>query len=151
MDKHTGLSKAVAQVLEDNRRQASCQHDSLALLRQRVYALARGYEDLNDHQPLRYDLAIQSAVEREEVLASSSTLCRWENQANRLTAWHIHQVIIERFVASFKRASKELILDFDGTDDVVHGKQEGHFFHGVQITTAFYAFYRCMCFARINC
>nr|WP_177198216.1 transposase [Nitrosomonas communis] len=45
-----------------------------------------GYEDLNDHQQLRYDVAIQSAVERAEVLASSSTLCRWENQANRLTA-----------------------------------------------------------------
>ncbi|SFM50939.1 Transposase DDE domain group 1 [Nitrosomonas communis] len=67
MDKHTGLSKAVAQVLEDNRRQAGCQHGRLALLRQRVYALACGYEDLNDHQPLRYDVAIQSAVEREEV------------------------------------------------------------------------------------
>ncbi len=130
VDKHIGLSKAVAQALEDNRRQASCQHDSLALLRQRVYALACGYEDLNDHQQLRHDLAIQSAVEREEILASSSTLCRWENQANRLTAWHIHQVMIERFVASFKRVPKELMLDFDATDDAVHGKQEGRFFHG---------------------
>ncbi|SFI63934.1 Transposase DDE domain group 1 [Nitrosomonas sp. Nm34] len=83
VDKHIGLSKAVAQALEDNRRQASCKHGSLTLLRQRVYALACGYEDLNDHQQLCYDLAIQSAVEREEVLASSSTLCRWENQANR--------------------------------------------------------------------
>ena len=129
-DKHIGLSKAVAQVLEDNRRQASCKHDSLTLLRQRVYALACGYEDLNDHQQLRHDLAIQSAVEREEVLASSSTLCRWENQANRQTAWHVHQVMIDRFVASFKQAPKELILDFDATDDAVHGKQEGRFFHG---------------------
>jgi hypothetical protein len=148
VDKHIGLSKAVAQVLEDNRQQASCQHDSLALLRQQVYALACGYEDLNDHQPLRYDLAIQSAVEREEVLASSSTLCRWENQANRLTAWHVHQVMIERFVASFKRVPKELIMDFDATDDAVHGKQESRFFHGIQITTAFC---RGMYSARINC
>jgi hypothetical protein len=130
VDKRIGLSKAVAQALEDNRRQASCKHDSLALLRQRVYALACGYEDLNDHQQLRHDLAIQSAVEREEVLASSSTLCRWENQANRQTAWHVHQVMIDRFMASFEQAPKELILDFDATDDVVHGKQEGRFFHG---------------------
>ncbi|SFM28867.1 Transposase DDE domain group 1 [Nitrosomonas communis] len=79
-DKHIGLSKAVAQALEDNRRQASCKHDNLALLRQRVYALACGYEDLNDHQPLRHDLTIPSAVECEEVLASRSTLCRRENQ-----------------------------------------------------------------------
>ncbi|SFJ16622.1 IS1380 family transposase, partial [Nitrosomonas sp. Nm34] len=105
-------------------------HDRLALLRQRVYALACGYEDLNDHQPLRHDLAIQSAVEREEVLASSSTLCHWQNQANRPTAWPIHQVMIERFMASFEQAPKELILDFGATDDVVHGKQEGRFFHG---------------------
>jgi hypothetical protein len=130
VDKRIGLSKAVAQALEDIRRQASCKHDSLALLRQRVYALACGYEDLNDHQQLRYDLAIQSAVEREEVLASSSTLCRWENQANRQTAWHVHQVMIDRFMASFEQPPKELILDFDATDDVVHGKQEGRFFHG---------------------
>ena len=129
-DKRIGLSKAVAQTLEDNRRQASCKHDSLTLLRQRVYGLACGYEDLNDHQQLRHDLAIQSAVEREEVLASDSTLCRWENQANRQTAWHVHQVMIDRFMASFEQPPKELILDFDATDDAVHGKQEGRFFHG---------------------
>lgn len=130
VDKRTGLNKAVAEALKDNRRQASCKHDGLALLRQRVYALACGYEDLNDHQQLRHDLAIQSAVERTEVLAGNSTLCRWENQANRQTAWHVHQVMIERFVASFKQAPKELIVDFDATDDAVHGKQEGRFFHG---------------------
>jgi hypothetical protein len=117
-------------------------------LRQRVYALAGGYEDLNDHQQLRHDLAIQSAVEREEVLANSSTLCRWQNQANRQMAWPIHQVMIERFVASFKQAPKELILDFDATDDAVHGKQKGRFFHGIQATTVFCP---CMCSARINC
>ncbi|SFN30714.1 Transposase DDE domain group 1, partial [Nitrosomonas communis] len=59
-----------------------------------------------------------------------------------------HQVMIERFVASFKRVPKELILDFDATDDAVHGKQEGRFFHGIQITTAFC---RGMYSARINC
>ncbi|SFM43096.1 Transposase DDE domain group 1 [Nitrosomonas communis] len=148
VDKRIGLSKAVAQVLEDIRRQASCKHDNLALLRQRVYALACGYEDLNDHQPLRYDLAIQSAVERAEVLASSSTLCRWENQANRQTAWHIHQVMIDQFMASFEQPPKELMLDFDATDDAVHGKQEGRFF---MVTMTITVFCRCMCSAKINC
>jgi hypothetical protein len=75
VDKHIGLSKAVAQALGDIRCQASCKHGSLALLRQRVYALAGGYGELNDHQPLRHNLAFKSAVEREEVLARSSTLC----------------------------------------------------------------------------
>jgi hypothetical protein len=65
VDKHIGLSKAVAQVLEDNRRQASCQHDSLALLRQRVYALACGYEDLNDHQPLRHGIMFNNKFRLE--------------------------------------------------------------------------------------
>jgi len=130
MDKRLGLSEAVSQALEDKRRQASCKHDSLSLLRQRIYGLAAGYEDLNDHQSLRDDLAFQTAVERVEALASDSTLCRWENRSDRQAAWLIHEVMIEQFITSFKQAPKELILDFDATDDAVHGKQEGGFFHG---------------------
>ena len=80
-DRLIGLSQAVANVLKDNRRQAICKHDGLSLLRQRIYGLAAGYEDLNDHQKLRHDCAIQASVERTETLASSSTLCRWENSA----------------------------------------------------------------------
>lgn len=63
-------------------------------------------------------------------------------------AWHIHQAMLEQFVASFKRAPKELILDFDATDDAVHGKQEGHFFHGTQTIITFCP---CMYFVKINC
>jgi hypothetical protein len=130
VDQQLGLTKAVAKVLEDDRRQASCQHDAQSLIRQRVYALALGYEDLNDHATLRQDLAIQTAVERDNALASASTLCRWENRADRETAWQLHTVLVEQFIASFQRAPKRLILDFDATDDAVHGKQEGRFFHG---------------------
>ena len=130
VDQRLGLSAAVAGVLEDPRRQASCQHDGLSLVRQRLYALALGYEDLNDHQSLRTDVAIQTAVDRESVLASSATLCRWENRADREAAWKLHEILVDQFIASFKRAPKKLILDFDATDDVVHGKQEGRFFHG---------------------
>ncbi len=130
VDRRLGLSEAVARALDDPRRQASCDHDGLSLLRQRVYALALGYEDLNDHQTLRQDLAIQTALGRTEELASSSTLCRWENRADREAAVRIHEVIVDQFIASFKRAPKKLILDFDATDDAVHGKQEGRFFHG---------------------
>jgi len=130
VDRLIGLSKAVASVLEDNRRQASCKHDGLSLLRQRIYGLASGYEDLNDHQKLRHDCAIQTAVERTETLASSSTLCRWENRSDSRSAWRIHEVMVEQFIASFDEPPRELILDFDATDDVVHGKQAGRFFHG---------------------
>jgi hypothetical protein len=130
VDRRLGLSEAVAQALKDPRRQASCTYDGLSLLRQRLYALALGYEDLNDHHQLRRDVAMQTAVDRDSVLASSATLCRYENRADREAALRLHEVLVETFIASFKRPPKELILDFDATDDAVHGKQEGRFFHG---------------------
>lgn len=67
VDQRLGLSEAVARALADPRRQASCLHDGLSILRQRLYGLALGYEDLNDHQQLREDLAMQTALEREAV------------------------------------------------------------------------------------
>jgi len=130
VDRHLGLTEAVARALDDPRRRASCDHDALSLLRQRVYGLALGYEDLNDHADLRRDLAIQTAVGRDQELASASTLCRWENRADRQAAGQMHELLVEQFIASFRRPPKKLILDFDATDDAVHGKQEGRFFHG---------------------
>jgi hypothetical protein len=129
-DRRLGLIEAIARVLRDPRRRASCDHDLVSLLRQRVYGLALGYEDLNDHATLRRDLAIQTAVGRDTDLASAATLCRWENRADRQAAWQMHEVLVDRFIASFRRPPRKLILDFDATDDPVHGKQEGRFFHG---------------------
>jgi hypothetical protein len=129
-DRVLGLSEAVAQALGDARRQASCWHDGVSLLRQRVYGLALGYEDLNDHDTLRRDLMLQTGVDRDEQLASASTLCRWENRADREAAWRMHEILVAQFIATFKRAPKRLVLDFDATDDAVHGRQEGRFFHG---------------------
>ena len=133
----TGLSDSIARALSDPRRQASCDHDVPGLVRQRLYAIALGYEDLNDHDGLRQDVALQTAVERDQWLASASTLCRFENRADRGTAWRLHEVLLDQFIASFKRAPKKLILDFDATDDPVHGEQDGRFFHG---------YYRHYCF-----
>lgn len=130
VDRELSLTEAVAGALNDPRRSASCEHDTLSLVRQRIYALALGYEDLNDHQQLRCDAVLQTAVERDTVLASQSTLCRFENHADRELAWQMHRVLVEQFIASFKHRPRKLILDFDATDDAVHGKQQGHFFHG---------------------
>jgi hypothetical protein len=69
-------------------------------------------------------------VGRDEKLASSSTVGRLDRRADRDTAWLIHEAIFESFVDSFSEAPEELVLDFDATDDPVHGKQEGRFFHG---------------------
>ncbi len=129
-DQRLGLSAAVAAALVDSRRRASCEHDVHSLLRQRLYAMALGYEDLNDHEALRQDIAIQTAVERDHLLASASTLCRFENRAGRDTAWRVHEVLVDQFIGSFKRPPKKLMLDFDATDDAVHGEQDGRFFHG---------------------
>jgi Transposase DDE domain group 1 len=129
-DRVTGLTKRVAESLKDTRRKASCDHTLLDLLRQRVYALALGYEDLNDHDSLRKDLAIQTGLGRDVELASKSTLCRFENSQDRDTAWAISTELIETFILSHREAPKELILDFDATDDPVHGEQNGRFFHG---------------------
>ena len=136
-DRLTDLSDSIARTLSDPRRQASCDHDVPGLVRQRLYAIALGYEDLNDHDGLRQDVALQTAVERDQWLASASTLCRFENRADRETAWRLHEVLLDQFIASFKRAPKKLILDFDATDDPVHGEQDGRFFHG---------YYRRYCF-----
>lgn len=57
--------------------------------------------------------ALQTAVEREVVLASSSTLSRWENRSHQAAAWRIHEVLVAQFIASFKRPPKKLVLDFD--------------------------------------
>ena len=62
-DRLTGLSDSIARALSDSRRQASCDHDVPGLVRQRLYAIALGYEDLNDHDGLRQDVALQTAVD----------------------------------------------------------------------------------------
>ena len=153
-DRRLGLTVRVARALGDERRAASCEHDVLGLLRQRVYALALGYEDLNDHgrkghfQTLRADPGLQTAVERDAPLASSPTLCRWENRADRDAAWAIHRELVGQFIASYKQPPRRVILDFDATDDAVHGNQEGRFFLGIMTITAFC---RCTCSAARSC
>lgn len=129
-DRRLGLTKALAKVLPDPRDPERIEHPLLSLVRQRIYGLAQGYEDLNDHDTLRHDLAWQTAVERDTALASSPTLCRLENRADRQVASAVHEVIVDQFIASFAEPPTELILDFDATDDRVHGQQEGRFFHG---------------------
>jgi hypothetical protein len=129
-DRRLGLTEALAKVLPDARDPGRVTHSLRNLLRQRIYGLVQGWEDLNDHQRLRTDTAMQTAVGCEQELASAATLCRMENTAARHTARLMHRVLVETFIKSFKSPPQELILDFDATDDPVHGCQEGRFFHG---------------------
>jgi len=130
VERRTGLLRGVARRVDDERHSRRCRHDLGALLRQRVFAAALGYEDLNDHQALRGDLAFQTAVSRDEPLASASTLCRLEQRADAGFAWAAHEVLLEQFVAAFDTPPQRLTLDFDATDDRVHGEQIGRHFSG---------------------
>jgi hypothetical protein len=130
VDRRLGLLSGLARRLEDQRQAGKVAHKLLPLLRQRVYAVALGHEDVNDHAGLRDDLALQTAVGRDERLASASTVGRLDRAADRAWAWAAHVSMVESFVTSFDRAPAELVLDFDATDDPVHGRQVGRFFHG---------------------
>ena len=112
-----GLSAAIDNALVDPRDPERITHRQIDLIRQRVYGIAQGYEDLNDHDTLRRDPLWQTAVERNDDLASAPTLCRLEGRSDRDAAVAISKIFVERFIDSFTEAPKELILDFDATDD----------------------------------
>ena len=129
-DQKINLSPRIAKILNDPRVKKSCHHSVLSMLRQLVYGIGVGYEDLNDHDQIRNDKLIQTAVGSDKQLASSPTLCRFENWVDRKGLVEMTKVLIQIFIESHKTPPKKLILDFDDTDDEVHGNQAGGFFHG---------------------
>jgi hypothetical protein len=134
VDRRLGLIDALADCLTDPRDPAKIRHDQRSMLAQRIFGIALGYEDLNDHDELRRDPLFSVLAEKrprpEEPLASSPTLCRLENRVDRKALARISAVLVEQFIASFPSPPKELVLDFDPTDLPVHGEQERRFFHG---------------------
>jgi hypothetical protein len=138
VDRKLGLIDALDAALFDPRFQPLVVHDQRTILAQRLFALAAGYEDLNDHQTLRNDTLLQALTDRHlkagqpegAPLSSPPTLCRLENRVTRPDLMRLAQVLVEMFIASFPTPPTELILDFDATNDPVHGNQEGRFFHG---------------------
>jgi hypothetical protein len=128
-DERIGLSRAAAAVLSDPRDPTRITHSLRDLLAQRIYGLCCGYEDLNDHDALRDDLLMQTAVGRVDALASSPTLSRLETRATRAQAVALHGVLMDQFIASHKAAPAELVLDIDASDVALHGNQELSEFH----------------------
>jgi Transposase DDE domain group 1 len=117
----------------------------VTLLRQRVFGIALGYEDLNDHDELRHDPVIALLAGKLEArrkdcaaIAGKSTLNRLELSRPEPTRYHkiahdpaaIESLFVTLFLEAHKTAPKEIILDLDATDDPVHGQQEGRFFRG---------------------
>jgi hypothetical protein len=134
VDRKLGLIDALDRCIPDPRNPFFIAHTQKTLLAQRIFGIALGYEDLNDHQTLRDDLLFQVLTERGIQdgfpLASPPTLCRLENRVDRPALVGMAKVVVDAFIASHRVAPEELILDFDTTDDAVHGTQECRFFHG---------------------
>jgi len=134
VDRRVGLIDAMAACIPDRRDPAKVRHGLRSMLAQRVFALAMGYEDGNDHEDLRNDPLLQLVadghVDSGHPLASPPTLCRLENGVGRAALVSLSEVFVEQFIASHDRPPEEIVLDFDATDDPVHGEQEGRFFHG---------------------
>lgn len=110
------------------------------LVGQRVLALALGYEDLYDRHALRHEPLLSAAADKPEgeALASAPTLNRMELSSRRAGRYHkVHldaakaESLLLRFgVQNLRRGQREVMIGLDATDDPLHGKQEGRFFHG---------------------
>ncbi len=130
VDRRIGLSAAVAGALGDPRNPQRITHVLRDLIAQRLYGLCCGYEDLNDHDRLRHDPLLQTAVGKVTALASSPTFSRLETGATRADVVALNRVLVEQFIASHPTAPAELVLDIDASGVPLHGDQEGSQFHG---------------------
>ena len=120
VDRRLGLIDQLNECLPDPRNPALILHSQRTLLAQRIFGLALGYEDLNDHQRLRDDPLLQTITERglsdEQPLASPPTLCRLENRISRESLVRMARVFVEQFIASYGHTPpEELSLDLDAT------------------------------------
>ena len=151
-DRAIGLIDRVAGCFTDHRCQALIEHEVATLVGQRVFGLALGYQDLNDHDRLRHDpllavLAGKLAARRSDCapVAGKSTLNRLELSRPEPSLYHkishdpaaVADLFVTLFLEAHGRAPKQIILDLDATDDPLHGHQEGRFFHG---------YYDCYCY-----
>ena len=141
VDRKIGLIDAINECVLDPRDPRYVTHDQREMIAQRIFSIALGYEDLNDQQTLREDPALQIAAnkspEPDNPLASPSTLCRLENRITREALVKLSALLVERFLDAHDSPPEEIVLDFDATDDPIHGQQEGRFFQG---------YYRHYCF-----
>jgi len=152
-DRAIGLVDRFTTCFRDRRRPELIEHEVRTLVGQRVFGLAMGYEDLNDHDHLRHDpimaiLAGKLAARRSDCapVAGKSTLNRLELSRPLPTRYHkishdpalIEKTFVDLFLeAHGGKAPRQIILDLDATDDPLHGHQEGRFFHG---------YYDCYCY-----
>jgi hypothetical protein len=140
-ERRLNLLPRLAECFLDRRNQEQVEHSILEMLSQRIYGLALGYEDLNDHEQLRNDPVFGVLAGREDLdapLAGKSTLNRMElgagaqDRYKKITFWKeaMDELLVQVFLESYPTAPEEIVLDVDTTDLPLHGHQEGRFFHG---------------------
>jgi hypothetical protein len=144
-DKLLNLIPRLGKCFLDGRNQALVEHSVTEMLAQRIYGLALGYEDLNDHEQLRRDPVFGILAGKEDLnepLAGKSTLNRMElgtginDRYKKITFWKegVDELLVNVFIESHEKVPTEIVLDMDmdmdTTDLPLHGKQEGRFFHG---------------------
>ncbi|MFN7921607.1 MAG: IS1380 family transposase [Bryobacteraceae bacterium] len=141
-DAKLNLLARFSQCFVDGRDPQQIEHSVEQMVRQRVYALALGYEDLNDHEQLRQDPLLQvmagKAEPGSEPLAGKSTLNRMElgsgmpDRYKKINFWRdsVDDLLVSVFLEAHTSPPSEIIVDIDTTDMALHGKQEGRFFHG---------------------
>ncbi len=145
-DRRLGLLKRFAACFVDGRSAGAVEHTIERLVGQRVLGIALGYEDINDHDELRHDPALAATLgrlaagrSRCAALAGKSTLNRLEHApSDGAERYHrighvpeaIEALLVDVFLEAHAEAPEEIVLDLDATDDLIHGNQEGRFFHG---------------------
>lgn len=143
-DRKVGLLRRLTACFTDGRQPERIEHSLEEMLAQRIYGLALGYEDLNDHEELRNDplLAVLAGKrEIEEPLAGKSTLNRLElapggspvaERYHKISysAEAIDELLVQIFLEAHRKRPTEIVLDLDVTDTPLHGEQEARFFHG---------------------
>ena len=134
-DRQLGLTAALARFLPDRRDPTKVVHGLDEMLSQRVYQIACGYEDCNDADDLRSDPLLKTSIGRlpqsDPDLASQPTLSRFENAVTRTQLRRMAEVFVDVFLWQHSaRTPRWIILDFDATDDEVHGQQQFEAFNG---------------------
>ena len=140
VDRRLDLIRRVDQAIPDPRDPLYTAHPQAEILTSRIFGIAAGYEDANDHDTLRHDPAFQVAAGRTPAqhhyddeqypLASPSTHSRFENRIDSKTIVKLHEVLVDTFLDSFEEPPEDIILDFDATDDLIHGNQDRRYFNG---------------------
>jgi len=140
VDQRLDLIRRIDEVIADPRDPIYTSHPQIELLTTRIFGVAAGHEDGNDHDQLRHDAAFQVAAGRTPAennydgdhypLASPSTHSRFENRVEAKTIIDLHEVMVDVFLESFDEPPKEIVLDYDATDDPVHGNQQRRHYHG---------------------